>query len=157
VLDAGCGEGAFVRDFARIVGPRGCAVGIDLAREPLARACEAVPDAAFLRADVLRLPFSSGAFGAVCCFGVLHTLEDPWAALDELTRVLAPRGRLALLTTCRTRTAPARTWDAFLGAKAGVRMFEPGEVTDALAQRGFDPVRRRVAGLMQFVGGRRPA
>jgi hypothetical protein len=33
-------------------------------------------------------------------------------------------------------------------------MFEPDEITGALAARGFDPVRRRIAGLMQFVGGR---
>jgi ubiquinone/menaquinone biosynthesis C-methylase UbiE len=158
VLDAGCGDGTLTRDFARIVGARGVIVGVDGAPEPLIRAVKATPAAAapdgnvaFLRADIARLPFRSGAFGAVCCFGVLHDLAAPWAALDELARVLAPGGRIALLTTCRRRT-----WDGFLGARAGVRMFEPDELTGALEARGFDPVRRRVAGLMQFVGGRLP-
>jgi SAM-dependent methyltransferase len=164
VLDAGCGDGAFARDFARIVGPRGIVVGVDGAADALKHAAAATPAAAasdgnvaLVRADVARLPFRTGAFGAICCFGVLHELAEPFAALDELTRVLARGGRIALMTTCRTRTAPARTWDAFVGARAGVRMFEPDEVTDALEARGFDPVRRRVAGLLQFVGGRLPA
>jgi len=155
VLDAGCGDGAFVRDFARIAGGRGCVVGVDVAADALAAAAASAEGAAFIRADVRRLPFSTGAFDAVCCFGLLHLVDEPWPVLDELTRMLGPGGRLALMTTCRTRTAPARMWDAFLGDRAGVRMFEPDEVTDALATRGYDPVRRRVAGLMQFVGGRR--
>ena len=145
VLDAGCGAGAFVGDFARIAGARGCVVGVDVAPEPLARACAAVPDAAFLRADVRRLPFASETFDAVCCFGVLHLLDDPWRALDELTRVLRRGGRLALMTTCRTRG-----WQGLLG----VGTFGPDDLTSALASRGYSPVRRRVSGVVQFVGGR---
>jgi hypothetical protein len=34
-------------------------------------------------------------------------------------------------------------------------MFEQGELVDALEERGFEDVRQRIAGLTQFVGGRR--
>jgi hypothetical protein len=34
-------------------------------------------------------------------------------------------------------------------------MFELDEITGALADRGFADVRQRVAGLTQFVGGRK--
>jgi ubiquinone/menaquinone biosynthesis C-methylase UbiE len=108
-----------------------------------------------VRADAHGLPFRDGTFDAVAAFGLLHLVDDPWAVLDELTRVLRRGGRLALLTTCRTRSAPGRTWDAFAGARTGVRMFERDEVVTALEARGFDPVRRRIAGLVQYVGGRR--
>jgi ubiquinone/menaquinone biosynthesis C-methylase UbiE len=160
VLDAGCGTGAITRDLSPLAGPGGLVVGLDASADTLAEAVRATPAAAapdgtvaYVRADVTSLPFGAGRFAGICCFGVLEHLEDPWTALDEMTRVLAPGGRIALLTTCRTRTAPARTWDAFVGARAGMRMFEPSEISGALADRGFEPVRRRIAGLMQFAGG----
>ena len=39
-------------------------------------------------------------------------------------------------------------------ARSGMRMFEQGEVIEALEDRGFVDVRQRVAGFTQFVGGR---
>jgi len=36
-------------------------------------------------------------------------------------------------------------------------MFERDEITSALTARGFTPVRRRVAGLAQFIGARKAA
>jgi hypothetical protein len=35
-----------------------------------------------------------------------------------------------------------------------MRIFESGEVVDALVERGFENVRQRLAGMVQFVGGR---
>jgi ubiquinone/menaquinone biosynthesis C-methylase UbiE len=160
VLDVGCGPGNFTREFARLVGPAGLAVGVDASRTMLSRAVADDPTddrVAYVRADAARLPFRDASFDAVCCFAALHMVADPWTALDEMTRVLTPGGRLALLTSCRTRSAPARTWDGWLGARTGQRMFERDEIVDALVQRGYGPVRRRVAGVAQFVGGRRPA
>ncbi len=160
VLDVGCGPGNFTREFARMVGPGGLVVGLDASDTMLARA---VRDSggdervAYVRGDATRLPFRDSSFDAICCFAALHMVDDPWAALDEMTRVLTPGGRIALLTSCRTRSAPARTWDGWIGARTGQRMFERDEIVDALEARGYDPVRRRIAGLSQFVGGRKPA
>jgi hypothetical protein len=41
-----------------------------------------------------------------------------------------------------------------LEGASGMRMFESGEVVDALVERGFENVRQRLAGMVQFVGGR---
>jgi hypothetical protein len=38
-----------------------------------------------------------------------------------------------------------------------MRVFGQDEIVDALEQRGFGDVRRRVAGVTQFAGGRLPA
>ena len=171
VLDVACGPGNFTRDFARLVGPAGLVVGLDASRTMLARAVRDTPEAtepdgnvAYVRADATFLPFRDESFDAVCCFAALHMMAEPFAALDEMERVLTPGGRIALLTSCRTRTAPARAWDGFVGSRLGMRMFEREEITQALADRGFDPIRSRIAGLAQFVGarkaqprGRRPA
>ena len=45
--------------------------------------------------------------------------------------------------------------DGLVGARSGMRMFERGEITGALADRGFVDVRQRVSGFTQFVGGRK--
>jgi SAM-dependent methyltransferase len=158
VLDLACGPGNFTRDFAQLVGPGGLAVGCDASPTMLARAVEETPDqdnVAYMRADAAALPFRDRTFDAVCCFAALHLFADPFRALDEMARVLTPGGRVALLTSCRTRTPGARAWDGFVGARLGMRMFERDEITEALTERGFSPVRRRVSGLAQFVGGRR--
>jgi SAM-dependent methyltransferase len=140
VLDVGCGR--LTADLARIVGERGLVVGVDGSGTRLARAAREAPaNVALVRADPLRLPFRDESFDAVCCFGALQSLEAPWAALDEMARVLARGGRIALMTSCR--------------GVLGRRGFGRDELTAALAARGFGGVRRRLAGAMQFVGGRR--
>jgi SAM-dependent methyltransferase len=161
VLDVACGPGNFTRDFARVVGPTGLAVGIDASPTMLARAVRDTPGAAFdnvayVRGDAVDLPFRDASFDAVCCFAALHMFDAPFRALDHLTRVLTPGGRIALFTSCRTRSAPLRTWDRFVGeGLTGQRMFERDEITGALAARGFMHIEQRISGLTQFVGGRR--
>jgi SAM-dependent methyltransferase len=158
VLDLACGPGNFTREFARLVGPAGLAVGFDSSPTMLARAVRETPEdgnVAYVRGDATALPFRDGSFDAVCCFAALHLFDAPFAALDEMARVLTRGGRVALLTSCRTRTPAARAWDGFVGGRLGMHMFERDEITGALAARGFDGIRRRIAGLAQFVGGRR--
>lgn len=158
VLDVACGPGNFTREFAHRVGEEGLAVGIDASPTMLGRAVQDTPDpysnTAYIRGDAVRLPFRDASFDAVCCFAALHLFADPFAALDHMTRVLTPGGRIALFTSCRTRSAPLRTIDAIMGARSGMRMFEPDEITGALEQRGFVDVAQRVTGLTQFVGAR---
>jgi SAM-dependent methyltransferase len=159
VLDVACGPGNFSRDFARAVGPAGLVVGIDASASMLARAARDTAEddgpVVYVRGDAVRLPFGDATFDAVCCFAALHLFAEPWVALDHMTRVLVPGGRIALFTSCRTRSAGLRAADAVAGAWSGMRMFERDEVAEALAARGVDGIRRRVTGLTQFVGGQR--
>ena len=151
------GPGDFVRDFAGAVGRRGLVVGLDASPTMLARAVEdtrTAPNVAYLRGDAIRLPFRDGAFDAICCFAALHLFAEPLAALDAMARVLAPHGRLALLTSARAPLTPAPV-GALIGVTTGLRVFGRDEITRALEERGFEDVRRRVSGLAQFVGARR--
>jgi SAM-dependent methyltransferase len=159
VLDVACGPGNFTREFAQIVGPGGLAVGIDASATMLARA---VADTrvggdgvvAYVRADAERLPFRDASFDAVCCFAALNLFADPETALDHMTRVLTPGGRIAILTSVRLQSAAGRALGDLAGARSGMRIFEPDEIVDGLKARGYSEVRQRIAGLTQFVGGR---
>jgi SAM-dependent methyltransferase len=157
VLDVACGPGNFTREFARVVGAEGLAVGIDASRTMLARAVQDTPrgEVAYIRGDAITLPFRDQSFDAVCCFAALNLFDDPFTALDHMVRVLTPGGRVALFTSCRARSAPLRAADRLLAQPAGMRMFERDELTDALRERGMRDVHQRVTGLTQFVGARK--
>jgi len=157
VLDIACGTGNFTRDFARAVGPTGLVVGLDASPTMLDRAVDdtgGMEQVAYVRADAQQLPFRDASFDAVCCFAALHLFAEPMMALDSITRVLTPGGRVAIFTSCRGRSAPVRTWESLLGWQSGMRLFEREEVVNALEERGFVQIRQRIAGVTQFVGGR---
>jgi SAM-dependent methyltransferase len=156
VLDVACGPGNFTREFARAVGPVGLAVGIDASPTMLARAVRdtGAPNVAYVRGDAVALPFRDRSFDAVCCFAALHLFADPMRALDRMTAVLTPGGRIAIFTSVRGRSAPLRTFESIAGRRSGMRMFERDEVVAALEARGYAEIRQRVTGLTQFVGGR---
>jgi len=161
VLDVACGPGNFTREFARAVGDSGLAVGIDASKTMLARgvtelAAAGVDNLALIRGDATQLPFQDGVFDGVCCFAALHLFADPLAALDEMRRVLGPCGRIAIMTSVR-RQLTLPPLKPLIERASGMRVFESDEVVAALQERGFQNVRQRLAGLVQFVGGRLPA
>lgn len=158
VLDVGCGPG----NLTRTVAPRareGLVVGLDASRTMLRRAVRDTDDAnvAYVRADACELPFPDASFDAICCFAALYLIERPMRALDEMARVLAPGGRLALLTSCSRGPLPVSVTSPLVKALAGVRLFGRDEMTGALRARGLVVVEQRVAGLGQFLAARRPA
>jgi ubiquinone/menaquinone biosynthesis C-methylase UbiE len=159
VLDVACGTGNFSRDFGRSVGPHGLVVGIDVSETMLTRAvadtgAAGLANTAYVRGDAQELPLLDKSFDAVCCFAAFHLFTDPMRALDRMTAVLTPGGRIAIFTTARHRTAPVRTAESLLARRSGARLFEEHELVDALRERGYEDLRQRVAGITQFVGAR---
>jgi len=151
VLDVGCGEGRHVHAAALENVTE--VVGLDLERESLAAARDDYEEyiagetdvpVTFLSGDALRLPFEDGAFDVVCCTEVLEHIPDYEAAVDELRRVCAPGGTLAVSVP---RAGPERVcWalsDEYHEVEGGhVRIFDREELRAAIERRGF----RRVDG-----------
>jgi SAM-dependent methyltransferase len=161
VLDVACGPGNFTRDFASVVGPTGIVVGIDASATMLARAVRDTPasrydNVAYVRGDAVELPFRDQSFDAVCCFAALHMFAEPFRALDRMTQVLTPGGRIAILTSARLNSAALRVWNdvAQRWVTGGMRLFDRDEITGALRERGCVEVNQRISGFAQFVGGR---
>lgn len=154
VLDVGCGPGNFTRDLATAVGSEGFVVGIDTSATMLAWAVRATgaDNVGYLRGDAVELPLADGSADGVCCFGALHLFDDPMRALDAITRVLVPGGRIALLTTYRPGLRPLSLAGDLLARLAGLVLFGRDEITAALRHRGFGAVTQQVAGSLQFVG-----
>jgi SAM-dependent methyltransferase len=103
----------------------------------------------------MHLPFADRSFDAVCCFAALYLIDDPWCAIDEIVRVLAPNGRVALMASVHRGPLPSPLARTALKALTGVRLFTRDELADGLRDRGLGRVRTRVNGLAQFVSARR--
>lgn len=104
ILDAGTGNGRYLRVIAKHADADAQLVGCDLSMGMLRRAALRVKRRApqLLTADVTRLPYADAAFDAVVLGWVLEHLQNPLDGLKELARVLRPGGKLLLMTTEHT-------------------------------------------------------
>jgi SAM-dependent methyltransferase len=99
VVDCGSGAGADALIAARLVGPTGRVIGVDMTPEMLATA-RANADGSGIRNVEFReglleaLPVEAGWADVVISNGVLNLVPDKAAALAEMHRVLRPGGRL---------------------------------------------------------------
>jgi demethylmenaquinone methyltransferase/2-methoxy-6-polyprenyl-1,4-benzoquinol methylase len=164
VLDACCGTGDLAVADARA---GGTVTGLDFAPRMLERARRKLPSATWIEGDLLALPFAGGSFDAATVgFGV-RNVSDLAGGIAELRRVLAPRGRLAILEITQPRGLLApfyRVWfdrivpllgraltggEAYSYLPASVRRFPgPDDLAELLRSAGFGEVRYRT-----FAGG----
>ncbi len=98
-LDLACGPGTFLRAFAPRVR---FIMGVDLTAAMLAEAKHAVMraalgNAAFACANGYALPFADASLGLCACGYSLHHMLEPARAVAELSRILQPGGRVAIV------------------------------------------------------------
>jgi SAM-dependent methyltransferase len=134
VVDVGCGCGATVLQLARLVGPQGRVLGIDVSEPMAARASERIAAASLGNAQVLvsdasAHPFEPGRADLLFSrFGVMF-FADPPAAFANLRGAMRPGGRLLFATW---RAFEENAWFSVpLAATAGLLPpsppAEPGE------------------------------
>ncbi len=91
VLDIGCGAGFLSNPLAKA----GLNVtGIDLSEESLkvAKDFDETNSIDYLAADAYKLPFPDQSFEVVTAMDFLEHVEDPKKVIEEVSRVLKPRG-----------------------------------------------------------------
>jgi len=141
-LDAGCGSAWQTLRLAELAGPTGRVTGLDSDPQNLSAARRAVGDAGkgsqvdLVEGDLLDLPFDDAAFDWAWCADVLWVgmvVDEPAAALAELTRVVRPGGTIALVYWSAQRLLPgypaleARLDTAFAGTVPYVAGIRPGQ------------------------------
>ena len=94
ILDVGCADGVFTKVIADTTGADSV-TGVDILRSSIDWANDHWKNDArlsFEYADALNLPFDDNAFDAVTCMEMLEHVMDPNTALQEMFRVLRPKG-----------------------------------------------------------------
>jgi len=112
ILDAGCGNGRYSRFLLKRADRDATLTSFDLSPAMIRRARKRVKSGrvSHVVADLSRLPYVDRAFDAVVCGWVLEHLPDPAMGLRELSRVMAPGGKLLLLTTEDTPSGRMCGW-----------------------------------------------
>jgi ArsR family transcriptional regulator len=103
LIDIGTGTGRILQVLADQIGS---GLGIDLSHDMLAVARANLDrrearNCQVRHGDMYQLPLPDGSFSAATLHQVLHFADDPFAALAEACRVLAPGGRLVVIDLAR--------------------------------------------------------
>jgi SAM-dependent methyltransferase len=111
VVDVGCGAGIDSLIAAKMVGPEGRVVGVDMTPAMLERArasaaAMGVRNAEFRLAFAEKLPVPDGWADVIISNGVLNLFPDKLAGLEEMARVLKPGGRLQIGDILVSKTVP---------------------------------------------------
>jgi arsenite methyltransferase len=101
VVDVGCGAGIDSLIAAKKVGPEGHVIGVDMTPSMLEKARQAAKEAGLTNVEFREgyaeeLPIVDGWADVVISNGVLNLMPDKSAALEEMSRVLKPDGRLQI-------------------------------------------------------------
>lgn len=153
VLDVGSGPGNVTASLARVAGPDGLALGVDISEPMLARAvsAQAGRNVGFMRADAQQLPLRDETVDAVVSIAVLQLIPNVAVTLSEIGRVLRPGGRIAVMVPTVGRAAPLLSWLP----DGGAHPFGEDELGDLLEEVGFASVRSKSVGTIQWVRAKR--
>ena len=109
VLEVGVGTGYSLREIANFVGEEGKAHGIDVTPQMLELTRKRLRKAGFMdgvelyEGDARRMPYQNGRFDAVYMASTLELFDTPDipVVLNEVKRILKPRGRLGVASLSR--------------------------------------------------------
>lgn len=146
VVDLGSGGGLDVFLAAKMVGPSGRAIGIDMTPAMIERArtnaqAGGYTNVDFYQSTIDRIPLQDNSVDCVISNCVLNLAPDKPAVFREIARVLKPGGRLAVSDIALKAELPqaiARSMAAYVGCIAGAIRVD--DYRAGLLAAGFEHV-----------------
>lgn len=146
VVDLGSGGGLDVFLAAKMVGPNGRVIGIDMTPAMIERAREnaasgGYTNVEFYQSTIDRIPLPDASVDSVISNCVLNLAPDKTAVFREIARVLKPGGRLAVSDIALKGELPeaiAASMAAYVGCVAGAIRIDDYQA--GLLAAGFEHV-----------------
>ena len=127
LLDCGCGTG---NNLTALLRPHGRAFGFDVTPGGLAYARRATLPV--VCADMRAIPFRSGSVDIATSFDVFQYVEDDYAVMQDIARVIKPGGGLVVTASAMNvlRGGHAGTWPE-------IRRYTTGRMRSIVEQSGL--------------------
>lgn len=146
VVDLGSGGGLDVFLAAKMVGPEGRAIGIDMTTAMIERAREnaakgGYTNVEFYQATIDQIPLPDASVDCVISNCVLNLTPDKPAVFREIARILKPGGRVAVSDIALKHELPeavAQSMAAYVGCIAGAIKIR--DYREGLLAAGFEHV-----------------
>ena len=146
VVDLGSGGGLDVFLAAKMVGPKGRAIGIDMTTAMIERAranaqAGGYTNVEFYQSTIDRIPLPDASVDCVISNCVLNLAPDKPAVFREIARVLKPGGRVAVSDIALKHELPeavAQSMAAYVGCIAGAIKID--DYKKGLLAAGFEHV-----------------
>jgi SAM-dependent methyltransferase len=146
VVDLGSGGGLDVFLAAKMVGPAGRAIGIDMTPSMIERARTnaekgGYTNVEFYQSTIDRIPLPDASVDCVISNCVINLAPDKPAVLREIARVLKPGGRVAISDIALKQELPeavAKSMAAYVGCIAGAIRID--DYRNGLLAAGFEHV-----------------
>lgn len=179
-LDVASGTGVVARDLARVVGPQGRVLGVDISAGMLDRArnhATVLPNLDYVVGDAMALPVEDATFDAATIAFGMRNLPDYRRGFAEMRRAVRPGGFVACLEIARPTGVIGRigrTWfeavvprigqlagqgDAYRYLVRSVRAYPPPEqIAEMMREAGLVDVAWTplTFGMVTLHTGRRP-
>ncbi|KAL8497740.1 hypothetical protein ACS0TY_021173 [Phlomoides rotata] len=145
LVDVSCGSGLFSRKFAKS-GGYSRVIALDFSENMLRQCFDFIKNddailssnLALVRADISRLPFSSGSVDAVHAGAALHCWPSPSNAVAEINRILRSGGVFVGTTFLRvTSSTPALLRPFSQNITRNYNYLTEGEIEDLCKSCGF--------------------
>ncbi len=160
VLDVATGTGDLAFELGRRVGAGGEVIGLDFAEPMLGLARQkalgkGLP-VSFMTGDALDLPFPDNSFDASACAFGLRNVDNRQRALDEMTRVTRPGGRVVVLELTPPQNGLARRYMDDVVPRLGQLLARAREAYTYLPESVQEfPAPEKLGHMMQKAGLRR--
>jgi arsenite methyltransferase len=146
VVDLGSGGGLDVFLAARMVGPAGRAIGIDMTPAMIERARASAASGGYSKVEFYQstidsIPMPDASVDCVISNCVLNLAPDKLAVFREIARILKPGGRLAVSDIALKQELPeavSRSMAAYVGCISGAIRIE--DYRAGLVSAGFEHV-----------------
>jgi ubiquinone/menaquinone biosynthesis C-methylase UbiE len=156
VIDAGCGNGALVRDMLKVVGNKGYACGVDNSEIMIGLAQKICPQATFLKGDATDIPVQDAEYDVLTTSQLLCFVDEVPNALREFYRILRPGGRLLILDTdwgslvwnSRNQSFMDKVMKMYITPYA--HPYLPRSLSKQLLQAGFTSLQRHSFALLNW-------
>jgi SAM-dependent methyltransferase len=132
ILDVGCGPGWYTNKLSRF----GTVTGIDLSEEAIQMARSRFPHIRFIARNLYDDPLPAGHFDVVVSQEVIDHVDDSFAFVDKVSRVLKPGGYL--IVSCTNRFVVDRLDEQEFPAQPSAhigRYFDTGGLKRLLRRR----------------------